>query len=58
MKKVFALLAIASFMVACNNSSESTEPVADTTTVVTPEDVPVDSTTAEVVAPADTTHTH
>ena len=57
MKKVFALLAITSVMVACNNSSESTEPAVDTTAaapVVTPEVAPV-ADTAAVVAPVDTT---
>ena len=59
MKKVFALLAITSVMVACNNSSESTEPAADTTAVapvVTPEATVAPATdTAAVVAPVDTT---
>ena len=48
MKKVFALLAITSLMVACNNSGES-KPAADTTAVAAPAD-----TTAP--AAADTTH--
>lgn len=53
MKKVFALLAITSVMVACNNSSESTEAAVDTTAVA-PEVVPVADSTA-VVAPVDST---
>lgn len=56
MKKFLAIIAIASFAVACNSKSEKTETTdsstvapVDTTTVVTP----IDTTT--VVTPADTT---
>ncbi len=54
MKKVFALLAITSVMVACNSSSEGTETTTDTTAVTVPVETPaMDTTTA---APAkDTT---
>ena len=36
MKKLFALLAITSLMVACNSSSESKETPADSSATVTP----------------------
>jgi len=36
MKKLFALLAITSLMVACNSSSESKETPADSSAAVTP----------------------
>ena len=50
MKKVFAVLAIASLMVACNSSSEGTEATIDTAAVTAPVEVPkMDST---VVTPA------
>lgn len=62
MKKFLAVIAIASFAVACNNKSEKKETkdsttVAplDTTTTVTP----MDTTTtmpADTTKPADTTH--
>lgn len=56
MKKVFALLAITSVMVACNNSSEGTETKTDTTAAPATEQAPapaVDTTAAP--AAADTT---
>ena len=34
MKKVFAILAIVGFMVACNNKSEKKEEIKDTTNVM------------------------
>ena len=50
MKKVFAMLAITSLMVACNNSGESKEATTDTTTTAAPA---ADTTMAP--AAADTT---
>jgi hypothetical protein len=53
MKKLLLVLAIGAF-VACNNSTESTEQKADTTTTAAPADTtakPADTT----AAPADTT---
>ena len=50
MKKLFAVLAIAAFMTACNSGSSSTESTSDTTTTVTT----VDTTTAP--AAVDTAH--
>lgn len=50
MKKLFIVLAVAGFMAACNNSSESTpaEPQADSTTMAPAQPdstaMPVDST--------------
>lgn len=44
MKKLFAMIAIAGALVACNNASESTEG-ADTTTIITDTmTAPVDTT--------------
>lgn len=54
MKKVFALLAITSVLVACYNSSESTEPVAGTTVVV----APADTTASSVLESVDSTTVH
>ncbi len=56
MKKVLAVLAVAGFMAACNNASE-TPAATDTTatTVDTTAAAPVDTTAA---APADTTAAH
>ena len=51
MKKFLAVIAIASFAVACNNKSEKKE-TKDSTTVA-----PVDTTTTVPVTPVDTTTT-
>ena len=50
MKKVFAILAIVGFMVACNNKSEKKTEETDTTKVE--EMKPMDTT---IIVPADTT---
>lgn len=52
MKKVFAIMAIAGLMVACNNSGDKKEETKDTTTKM--EVAPVDTTSK--MMPADTTH--
>lgn len=51
MKKVFAILAITTFMVACNNEAEKTETKTDSVTTTAPETVAPDTT----MAPVDTT---
>jgi hypothetical protein len=43
MKKVFALMAIASVMIACNNEGESKETPADSTATAAPAGAPADS---------------
>ena len=52
MKKLFAIVAIAGALTACNNSSDSTTSTDSTTTVDTTTMAPMDTTT---VAPMDTT---
>ena len=53
MKKLFLVIAVATFFVACNGSS-STDATTDSTTVVTDSAVtaPVVTDTAAVIAPA------
>jgi ABC-type glycerol-3-phosphate transport system substrate-binding protein len=52
MKKVFAILSIATVMVACNNSADSTTATKDSTSTVT-----VDSTTIKKDSGATTVDT-
>jgi uncharacterized lipoprotein NlpE involved in copper resistance len=50
MKKVFAILAIATFMVACNNEAEKTETTVDSAAIK----AAADSAAAAVAATVDT----
>lgn len=54
MKKVFALLAITSVMVACNNAGETKATPADSTATAAPVGAPAD-TTATAPAATDST---
>jgi uncharacterized lipoprotein NlpE involved in copper resistance len=46
MKKVFALMAITSVMVACNNAGETKETPVDSTATAAPAGAPADTTAA------------
>ena len=53
MKKLFAILAVAGVLVACNDSGKTEEPKQDTTAVQAPAPTPAPDTTAAPAA-ADT----
>lgn len=56
MKKLFAILAVAGVLVACNDSGKTEEPKQDTTAIqAPPAPAPADSTATP--APADSTAT-
>lgn len=63
MKKLFAILAVAGVLVACNDSGKQEEPKADSTATAAPAPAPVDSTATpkdstvkdSTAAPKDTT---
>jgi len=59
MKKFLAIVAIAAFMTACNNSASTDETKTDSTVVTTPTDsaavTPTDSATVNTMG-ADSTH--
>jgi len=64
MKKLFAILAVAGVLVACNDSGKTEEPKQDTTAVQAPAPAPAPDTTApaaadtSAAAKADTTAKH
>jgi len=51
MKKLFAVLAVAAFMVACNNGTGTEETTTDSTTTVAPVDSTVAPVTVDTTAP-------